>query len=88
KRGGNHRPVTLQEGVVPVEMRGEVILALDEALDRLSQFDERLARVVEYKFFGGMTQEEIADILDLSPRTVRSDWRKARMWLAHALKET
>lgn len=85
KRGGDRKPITFEDGEVPIEQRGEVILALDEALERLATFDERLSRVVEYKFFGGMTEDEIATVVGLSPRTIRSDWRKARLWLAHEL---
>jgi len=85
KRGGDHRPVMFQEGLIPVEDRGEVLLALDEALTRLAGLNERLSRVVEYKFFGGMTQEEIARVLGVTDRTVRNDWRKAKAWLAREL---
>ncbi|MDX1547275.1 MAG: sigma-70 family RNA polymerase sigma factor [Rhodothermales bacterium] len=88
KRGGAHRPLTLQDGQIPAEARGEVLLALDEALTRLAALDERLAQVVEYKFFGGMTQEEIGQVLGLTERTVRSDWRKARLWLTRELNGT
>lgn len=85
KRGGGCPVLSLQEGQVPIEARGDVLLALDEALTRLTTLNERLGRVVEYKFFGGMTEEEIASVLDLTPRTVRSDWRKAKMWLTREL---
>lgn len=87
KRGGKRKPIALEDGSVPIEMRGEMILALDEALDHLAQFNQRLSRVVEYTFFGGMTQQEIADVLGLTPRTVRNDWYKAKLWLARALNE-
>lgn len=87
KRGGHGVVLTLNEGVVPTEARGEVLLSLDDALLRLAQHNERLSQVVEYKFFGGMTQEEIALVLGISDRTVRNDWRKARAWLAHELAE-
>ena len=82
KRGGDQTVLPLEEGQIPVEARGDVLLALDDALDRLEQLDERLSRVVEYKFFGGMTEQEIGNVLDLSARTIRSDWRKAKAWLA------
>jgi RNA polymerase sigma factor (TIGR02999 family) len=85
KRGGDRTILPLLEGQVPIEARGEVILSIHDALDRLEQLNERLSRVVEYKFFGGMTQAEIGDVLGLSARTVRSDWRKARAWLAREL---
>jgi RNA polymerase sigma factor (TIGR02999 family) len=87
KRGGGLTAWSLHESQVPIEARGDVLLALDEALTRLTALNERLAQVVEYKFFGGMTEEEIATILDLTPRTVRSDWRKAKMWLTRELSE-
>ena len=61
------------------------MLAVDEALTRLAELNDRLSRVVEYRFFGGMTQEQVADYLELSERTVRSDWLKAKAWLAREL---
>lgn len=87
KRGGDRTVFRFIDGQVPAQVRGEVLLALDEALKRLAQLNERLARVVEYKFFGGMTQDEIGKVLGLTARTVRSDWRKAKAWLAHELRE-
>ncbi len=86
KRGGEHRPVSLQDGQIPGENRGEVLLALDEALTRLAGLNERLSQVVECRFFGGMTQEEIAEVLGVTDRTVRNDWRKAKAWLARELR--
>jgi RNA polymerase sigma factor (TIGR02999 family) len=87
KRGGGRTLWSLPESQMPIEARGDVLLALDEALTRLTALNERLGRVVEYKFFGGMTEAEIATLLDLTPRTVRSDWRKARLWLTRELSE-
>jgi RNA polymerase sigma factor (TIGR02999 family) len=86
KRGGGSVPESLHDGSGAAEHRGETLLALDEALTRLEALDPRLARVVEWKFFGGMTQEEIGDVLGLSPRTVRNDWRKAKAWLGYELE--
>jgi len=60
-------------------------VALDEALDALAQFDARKAQVVEMRFFGGLTEEEIAEALAVSPETVRRDWRLARSWLRRKL---
>jgi RNA polymerase sigma factor (sigma-70 family) len=60
-------------------------VALDEALGELSQFDARMAQVVEMRFFGGLTEEEIAAALDVSTKTVRRDWRLARSWLRRKL---
>ena len=77
--------ISLEEGKIPVDQRGETLLALDEALTRLSKKDPRKAQIVMYQFFGGMTQRAIADVLDVSARTVRREWRKARAWLAREL---
>jgi len=85
KRGGDAPMVSLEEGKIPVDQRGETLLALDEALTRLSDRDPRKAQIVMYQFFGGMTQRAIADVLDVSTRTVRREWRKAQAWLAREL---
>lgn len=85
KRGGDAPTISLEEGKIPVDQRGETLLALDEALARLSDRDPRKAQIVMYQFFGGMTQRAIADVLDISTRTVRREWRKARAWLAREL---
>ncbi len=81
KRGGAQSPVTLVEDQISTEIDDEQILALDEALTKLQQTNARLAHVVECKFFGGMTYDEIAEGLGLAPRTVRQDWKKAKAWL-------
>jgi RNA polymerase sigma factor (TIGR02999 family) len=81
KRGGGWNRLSLDDAEIPVAERGPAVLALDAALERLSRVEERLARVVEYRFFGGMTEKEIADHLGVSERTVRNDWMKARLWL-------
>jgi RNA polymerase sigma factor (TIGR02999 family) len=86
KRGGGEVPVTLLDAEIPAEERGDVLLALDEALRRLERLEPRLARVVECRFFGGMTDVEIGHLLDVTDRTVRNDWRKARAWLARELQ--
>jgi RNA polymerase sigma-70 factor (ECF subfamily) len=78
KRGGGARQVSFDEALVIDEGRGEKLVELDEALAALAQFDERKAQVVEMRFFGGLTEEEIAAALDVSPETVRRDWRLAR----------
>ncbi|MEO8336151.1 MAG: sigma-70 family RNA polymerase sigma factor [bacterium] len=64
-----------------------MMLALDEALSRLAMLDERQSRIVEYRFFAGLTEEEIADLLGISSRTVRTDWVKAKGWLFQELRE-
>ena len=86
KRGGGKASVTLDEALVAgQEMRTDEILALDEALDRLDEVSPRQRAVVEYRFFGGLTHEEIAEVLDVSVPTVRRDWRLARAWLSREL---
>lgn len=87
KRGGEAPTLSLEEGRIPIDQRGETLLALDEALARLSEQDPRKGQIVMYQFYGGMTQRAIADVLDLSTRTIRREWRKARAWLARELTE-
>ena len=88
KRGGGVETVTLIDGQVGREVRPDELIALDEALTRLAAAAERPARVVEMWFFGGLTQAEIAEALDISEATVRRDWRVARAWLTVALSES
>jgi RNA polymerase sigma factor (TIGR02999 family) len=85
KRGGATRPVTLEEGAVAVEERTEMLIALDQALTRLERLDERLCRVVEYRFFGGLSELETAAALGVTDRTVRRDWTRAKAWLYREL---
>jgi RNA polymerase sigma factor (TIGR02999 family) len=85
KRGGALRPVTLDEQLGVVDTRDDALIALDDALARLGTCAPRLARVVEYRYFAGMTEVEIAAALGLTERTVRRDWIKARGWLQAAL---
>ncbi|MCB1034322.1 MAG: RNA polymerase subunit sigma, partial [Acidobacteria bacterium] len=86
KRGGGHVHTDYDVDHLPLGDRGETLLAVDEALERLSAKDERLGRVVEYKFFGGMTEPEIAEALSISVRSVSSDWRRARAWLSREIE--
>jgi RNA polymerase sigma factor (TIGR02999 family) len=81
KRVGGKARVELHENAAAQEPRGEEMLALDEALTRLAVCDARQARVVEMLFFGGMTEDEAAESLGVSTRTVKRDWRSARAWL-------
>ena len=81
KRGGAQRRVAIDSADLAVEDRAEVLLALDEALDRLMHFDQRTAQVVECRFFGGMTEEDTADGLGIGLRTVKRDWARAKSWL-------
>jgi RNA polymerase sigma factor (TIGR02999 family) len=85
KRGGRVRAVALEEGAVPIEERSEALLAVDEALDRLTDHDPALARVVECRFFGGLSEEETAEATGASLRTVQRQWRRAKAWLFQEL---
>jgi RNA polymerase sigma factor (TIGR02999 family) len=80
RQGGGIPPTFLDDDVAAPE-RGELLLALDEALDRLSAVSVRLGQVVECRFFGGLTEEETAEALGVTTRTVQRDWAKARGWL-------
>jgi RNA polymerase sigma factor (TIGR02999 family) len=86
KRGGDRRRITLDEEEIAIDDQPEALLQLNEALNRLAQVQPRLARVVECRFFGGLTEEEIAAALDITVRTVQRDWMKARMLLRRALE--
>jgi RNA polymerase sigma factor (TIGR02999 family) len=86
KRGGVRRQITLDENVIAVEDQAESLLDIDEAIDRLAMLQPRLARVVECRFYGGLSEEEIAEALGVTVRTVERDWAKARMLLRAALK--
>jgi RNA polymerase sigma factor (TIGR02999 family) len=87
RRGGDAVHVTFDTGVAEAAAAGEEqILDVDGALARLAQTDERLARVVEMRYFGGMTEIEIGEALGLTERTVRRDWEKARLLLADELR--
>ena len=85
KRGGGHAPITLGDDVSNGAADAEGLLALHDALDRLATVDARLAQVVESRFFGGLSEEEIAAALGVTVRTVQRDWLKARMLLRRAL---
>ena len=85
KRGGGVMNVSLDEAHGVSTARGQDLVALDEALTSLSVIDERKARVIEMRFFGGLTVEETADVLDVSRETVLRDWRLARAWLMQEL---
>jgi RNA polymerase sigma factor (TIGR02999 family) len=85
KRGGERFRVTLDEEQIAVDDQPEALLQLDEAMHRLAALQPRLAQVVECRFFGGLSEEEIADALGVTVRTVQRDWAKARMLLRHEL---
>lgn len=85
KRGAAWSRVTLGPELLEVSAHPERMLAIDEALDRLRRLDERQARVVELRYFGGLSIDETADVLEVSPRTVDGDWSMARSWLRREL---
>lgn len=90
KRGAGVRPVSLEQALDLDNFSGEQateLLALDQALTQLEAFNERGARVVEYRFFAGLTHQETAEVMGLSPATVRRAWDLARMWLHQALTD-
>jgi RNA polymerase sigma-70 factor, ECF subfamily len=85
KRGGGARRVTLDETAQVTEDMTADLVALDEALRRLAEFDPRKARVVELRFFGGLNVDETAEVMGIHPNTVIRDWSTARSWLYKAL---
>jgi RNA polymerase sigma factor (TIGR02999 family) len=87
KRGGTQLRVPLEENTASIEAESAEILALDEALEALAARDARMARVVECRFFGGLSVIETAETLDASVRTVERDWTRARAWLRRALTQ-
>lgn len=87
KRGGEAVAITLDDGHMAPDDQNEQLLQLDEALSRLAALEPRLARVVECRFFGGLTEEEIAAALGVTVRTVERDWVKARLLLRRALDQ-
>jgi RNA polymerase sigma-70 factor (ECF subfamily) len=86
KRGGGARRVTFDEALVVRTEPSQDFEALDDALQSLARFDERKSRVIELRFFGGLTVEETASVLDVSPDTVHRDWRLAKAWLQAEMK--
>ena len=93
KRDGAHERVPLlslldaDDASLATDERADTLIALDDALTRLAALEERLARVVEYRFFGALTEEETAAALGVTARTIRRDWVKAKGWLLRALEE-
>ncbi|QQS42819.1 MAG: sigma-70 family RNA polymerase sigma factor [Acidobacteriota bacterium] len=87
KRGSNQIHFSIDEVQLPVEQRAESILALDEVLTRLADFSEEQSKIVEMRFFGGLSNEEIADALDISVRSVIRKWGAARLWLYRELNK-
>jgi RNA polymerase sigma factor (TIGR02999 family) len=85
KRGGGLTRLSFDDSDLPVEAQAEMIVAVDEALTQLAELSQRLSRIVECRFFGGMSIEETAAALSIADRTVRRDWIKAKAWLYDAL---
>ena len=85
KRGGDAHRVTLDEGLVAVPELALDVVALDRALEALAAVDERKSQVIELRFFGGLSVEETAEVLHVSPDTVKRDWRLAKLWLLREL---
>jgi RNA polymerase sigma factor (TIGR02999 family) len=85
KRGGGTRKISLDEAAMISGGRGRDLVALDEALNALAELDDRQSRVVELRFFGGLSLEEVAEVLKVSVGTVRRDWSLARAWLHREL---
>lgn len=86
KRGGDYLKLSLDEVVALSDEKSADLLALDEALDRLANLDPQQSRVVELRVFGGLSVEETAEALGISPRTVKREWSMARAWLHQQLK--
>jgi RNA polymerase sigma-70 factor, ECF subfamily len=85
KRGGSATRVFLEEAAIPGRSRPADVVALNEALSRLAAFDQQQARLVELRFFGGLSIEEAAGVLEISPATVKRHWNVAKAWLARDL---
>jgi RNA polymerase sigma-70 factor, ECF subfamily len=87
KRGGDSPWVTLDDGVSALEARSADLIALDDALQELEVLNPRQAKLVEYRYFGGLNSTETAELLGVSESTVLRDWRVVRAWLAKRLRE-
>ncbi len=81
KRGGGAQRVTLDEVTLITPERPVALLALDEALDHLASFDSQKSRIVEMRYFGGLTVEEVAEVLGIAASTVNREWARAKLWL-------
>lgn len=85
KRGGEIQQVSLDEALTVSNQPNSDLVALDDALNELAKLNQRQCQVVEMRFFGGLSEEEIAEVLQISPRTVRNDWSFAKVWLLRQL---
>jgi RNA polymerase sigma-70 factor, ECF subfamily len=88
KRGGGQSEVPLDEAIVFAPQQSSELVRLDQALDRLALIDPRQAKIVELRFFGGLTVEEASEVLGISPKTVKRDWSVAKAWLHGELKQS
>jgi RNA polymerase sigma factor (TIGR02999 family) len=88
KRGGRMRKFSLDEASVVSQERAAEVVALDEALTTLAEIDPKQSRIVELRFFGGLTIEETAEVLQLSPATIKREWNTAKAWLYHELSKS
>jgi RNA polymerase sigma factor (TIGR02999 family) len=86
KRGGSAVKVDFDEAMFPSPGRDQVMIALDDALNELAEIDPREAKVVELRFFGGLSEKETAEVVGVTDRTVRQDWNHAKAWLTDELK--
>lgn len=86
KRGGGLERVDLDDQNIAIDAYADELVELHEALDRLAKYDQRQARIVECRFFGGLSVEETAEVIESAPRTVKREWRKARAWLYRELR--
>ena len=87
KRGGGAQKVSLDETAIVTAGRSAEVIAVDEALTELESWDPRKGRIVELRFFGGLSIEETAEVLKVSPTTVQREWRAAKAWLYRAISE-
>jgi RNA polymerase sigma factor (TIGR02999 family) len=88
KRGGGAIKLSLEEGLIVSDERSAEVVAIHEALEALAKFDQRQAQIVELKFFGGLSNEETANVLAVSPGTVARDWTMAKAWLRREISKS
>jgi len=87
KRGGDARKITIDEAMIVSQERAAEVVALDDVLKQLANFDPQQSRIVELRFFGGLTIDETAEVLGLSPATIKREWSTARAWLYRELNK-
>ncbi len=87
KRGGSRDDLPIEENLIQSRQQAEELVDLDEALGNLKKLDARQSQIVELRFFGGLTVQETAEVLGISPKTVKRDWSVARAWLRSQIRE-